>query len=159
MLTVSECLQAYLKAKDGMIVSHDRAQFAVQKLEARIGMEAVGKGLFNATTRYARQRGHEVTASTIRRELNVLKASLHHAVKTGRIEYVPSLYETKAGSPRMRVLNDREIAALMNEVNSNRHPAWLRNFVILLLLTGQRMGQGGPDRAGDPFPGLVPVPV
>jgi integrase len=136
LLTVAECLRLYLQARAGLIVDEERALIAVERLEARIVVEAVGAGLFDATARYARQRGMEVASSTVRRELGVLKAALQWAWKSGRIAFVPALHAAKSMPPKLRVLNDAELKALVSA--AEKQPVWLYNFVLLLLLTGQR---------------------
>lgn len=115
-----------------------RIGYAAERLCKGIGRDKDVTRLKRADIRsYRAQRLTDgVTDSTVRRELGVLSAALHHAAKEERIAAVPLVELPPEGEPRRRALTQEEVSRLV------AHPMSLRcrTFVLIALATGARAG-------------------
>lgn len=77
-----------------------------------------------------------LSASTVRKDLAILKAALNHDKEALRIDYVPTLWLPQDAQPRKRWLRRREVAALLHAARKEtRHLPW---FILLSVYSAQR---------------------
>ena len=124
----------------------ERAQFSATKANAKHHdarlkkyfssrfVAQITRGLVDGYIRKCRDAGR--SDGTTRRELAHLTAALNHAHAEGRLTHVPKFKLPAAPAPRERVLNSEEITKLLDACTTPH----VRNFVILMLNTGQRPG-------------------
>ena len=88
--------------------------------------------------RYASKRGGEVSAHTVRKEVNVLKHLLRLAVEWEVIPFSPAqgVKPPKVSNGRVRYLQPTELGALLEDT-----PSWLRPIVVLAVCTGMHRGE------------------
>jgi integrase len=94
-----------------------------------------------------------VKPQTVRREINAFMPVLRHARKRGWIDEVPDIERPADGEPRLRVLNEEEYSAVMNNHEEGNYGSGMARF---LLHTGARIGEAVKLRFEDVHTGEHP---
>ncbi len=122
------------------IAAPERQQFAIDNLRPHFGSLRISGVNCNTITDYCSLRaegaiGQRSSAPTHRRELNVLKAAIMHAVKTKRFDLgdVPYIALPPSAPPKDRWLTQDELTALLGATTGR-----LRLFILLAYWTGSR---------------------
>ncbi|MBU6246489.1 MAG: tyrosine-type recombinase/integrase [Xanthomonadaceae bacterium] len=148
--TFAAALDRYVAGRAGKVMAHARLAQAATALKRALGELRVDQITQTAWDRYATERttrpGRRVNAAThqpravspgtLRREFNVLRATLRRAWRDGFLSRPPSLEPPADSAPRDRFLTRAEARALLAAC---REPH-VRVFLALAFGTGARKG-------------------
>ncbi|MFN3612942.1 MAG: hypothetical protein ACK4WC_00055 [Rubrimonas sp.] len=144
-LTVGEVLALYARERGPHVAAPERIGYAIRALAPFWGSLPCSDVTGPTCRRYEADRG--VSASTVRRELGVLRAALRHAWTEGALTVEIRVPLPEGGAPRDRWLTREELRRLLRA--SAPH---LRRFILIGVLTGTRAAAiprcaGRPARA------------
>ncbi len=114
-------------------ISPERAVYAWKHLGPVFGRMDAERLSAGSVARY--QAARQASSGTINRELGVLAATLRWGAEQGYISVVPHISKMRSPPPRQRVLDEVEIARLLEAAKPWPH---VLLFIKLGLLTGQR---------------------
>lgn len=136
-LMVAQALKDYYEEHAQYLPSAEQAQYSEAKLIDFFGTLFVNQLTPSRINNYVRNWQEKKRSNgTIRRDLQHLIAALNHEVKEQRLIYAPRFKLPPPPAPRQRILSSDEINRLLAQCRADH----LRNFVILMLDTGQRPG-------------------
>lgn len=127
-------IESYQAERGPQIASGERIGFAAKPLAKHFAAKTVRDLTRTAVKDYIESRS--VKPATVARELTVLRAALHHAVKMGRLHSAPPIEVPPPAPPRERWLTRKEATKLLTAC----HLPHLRLFILLALNTGARRG-------------------
>lgn len=134
---VKEILETYYVEHAQYLKTNEHSRYHQKRLVEHFGHFRVTQVTSAPVDKYVRECQKQGRSNgTTRRELAYLTAALNHAQRNGRILYVPKFKMPPAPQPRERVLSVDEIARLFDACTTPH----VRNFVLLMLNTGQRPG-------------------
>ncbi|AQS83969.1 hypothetical protein A0U92_03415 [Acetobacter aceti] len=150
---LTEALDVYVKSREGKVVALSRLQEASIRLKEGMGHLRINQiqqqqwddyagNRFrkpNARSRKATNSGTEkipISAGTLKREFNVLRAALRHAWKNQRLDKPPVLEGPGASATRDRFITKAEARRLLDACETPH----IRTFLCLAMFTGARKG-------------------
>lgn len=149
--TVNDVIDEYLKEKNNKhadrVCKHPDSLAYTLKIvrDCWGGMTVVDfniKSKARAKAKVEEWREAGVKTATCRKRIAVLKTAFRYCVDEELIpkDMMPLLKLPPQGPPRERVLDDKEIIALLAELDKPRTPRHVRLYIHLSLRTGQRQG-------------------
>lgn len=146
-LSVAEALDRYVAEREGKITALSRLKEAAKPLKAALGQLRVDQVHQTQWDSYARSRVTQpprrarpdfkprpVSSGTLRREFNVLRATLRRAWKAGHLARPPALEPPADSAPRDRYLTKDEARRLLEACVAPH----VKVFVALAIFTGAR---------------------
>ena len=134
-LLIAQALRDYYEEKAQFSATKTNAKYHEARLINFFGNRFVSQITRSIIEKYIREcRAEKRSDGTTRRELAQLTAALNHAQAEGRLTNVPKIKMPPAPPPRERVLDAEEVQKLLDACTTSH----IRNFVILMLNTGQR---------------------
>jgi len=134
-LLIAQALRDYYEEKAQFSATKTNAKHHETRLINFFGNRFVSQITRSIIEKYIREcREAKRSDGTTRRELAQLNAALNHAQAEGRLTIVPKFKMPPAPPPRERVLDAVEVQKLLDACTTTH----IRNFVILMLNTGQR---------------------
>lgn len=134
---VNAILDWYIAVKD----TSDRAELCARHLKDFFGSTDAAALTYQKQEAYVDRRRRKVKDETIRRELSVLSAALHLAVKRQRLASAPAVITLPKAPARDRWLTRDEAAKLLWHLRKDKqHTRHLLLFTRLALYTGARTG-------------------
>lgn len=144
-MTFSECLSRYVESRRGKVSDLKRLEEAVVPLRGMMGYLRIDQVTQREWDRYMAARfvkrsgvltATPVSLGTLRREYNVLRASLRRAWKDGFLTRPPEIEPPRDSAPRDRFLTKTEARKLL-DVCDTPH---VRVFMAIAMYTGARKG-------------------
>lgn len=135
-ISISDALEDYMQEHAQFLPSKATTEYYSVPIKAFFGETMAEDVTANAVRKFTQQqRDKEYKDGTIRRQLTVLSAALHHARKEGRIPTAPHITMPSGSPPKDRWLTHAEAKRLLDKANGH-----VRLFILLALHTGQRKG-------------------
>ncbi|MGV4856985.1 tyrosine-type recombinase/integrase [Acetobacter senegalensis] len=145
-MLMSDAFARYLESRRGKVSALQRLQEAVVPLEKAMGhlrVDQIEQRIWDqyAATRVRKPRKGDdqaipVAAGTLRREFNVLRATMRRVWKDGYLVRPPEIEPPRDSAPRDRYLTKAEARRLL-EACETPH---VRAFVAIAIYTGARKG-------------------
>lgn len=134
---IAQALRDYHQEHAKHTATGKHAKYHEARLNAFFGDRAVGDITQGKINEYIRERqAAKESNGTIRRDLEILKAALNHEERERRLIYVPKFKMPPAPTPRGKTLTGAEIKRIKSSCKSEH----VKNFITLMLETGQRPG-------------------
>lgn len=149
---MSEVLSIYGEEYAPTVAAPDRIGYAMDALLPFWGERTVSDVKGSTVRLYERQRG--VAASTVRRELTVLRSAMNYCGREGYLTSVPIFPLPATPETNQRAMTRDEVAKLLWAARGQRH---LQHFILVSLYTGTRkaavlgMRLSGPATTGGWF--------
>ena len=130
-LTVLEIIEAYLKEHVAhKVVAQDRQEYGGRHITDHLGQMVVSEIDIPACRKYVKDRMTEGAApSTIKREMTILRAAAHHAVRWRRLSTndLPQLEMPAEGeSEHVKWFTKEQVTTMFRECNSGRLACFIR---------------------------------
>ncbi|WP_408872928.1 tyrosine-type recombinase/integrase [Gluconobacter roseus] len=144
-MTFADCLKRYVDSRRGKVSALKRLEEAVIPLHESLGHLRVDQINQREWDRYAatrfKKKGGKVTADlvspgTLRREFNVLRASLRRAWKDEFLVRPPEIEPPRDSAPRDQFLTKDEAKRLLDACETPH----VRTFMAIAIYTGARKG-------------------
>lgn len=137
LYTVSECVDHYIDEHLQGKASLKVAKWSNAPLSSILGDSIAISITPSQITKYVAQRKEKgLSYATIRRELELLRASLYHAVRENRIIKAPAIKLPPPPPAREKYLTRKEAAKLVDAAKQKH----IKLFILIALHTGQRKG-------------------
>jgi integrase len=139
---VTDILDDYAREHGPSTAAPRRIGYAIRSLVAYWQGKTVSQVTRNSCREYGTQRAR--APGTVRRELSVLSAAVHHSNREGRLAYTVSVFLPERVEGRERWLTRAEARKLYHAALrvARKYPRWwwLPLYVLISLYTGQRKG-------------------
>jgi len=144
-MTFADCLKRYVDSRRGKVSALKRLEEAVIPLHEDLGHLRIDQINQREWDRYAatrfKKKGGKMTADlvspgTLRREFNVLRASLRRAWKDEFLVRPPEIEPPRDSAPRDRFLTKDEARKLLDACETPH----VRTFMAIAIYTGARKG-------------------
>lgn len=136
-LMVAQALRDYYEEHGKHIATAKHALYHEKRLKVQFGTLFVSQVTQGKVNDYVRLcQGRQESNGTIRRDLEHLQAAFNHEVREQRLVYAPKFKKPSPPRARERFLTVAECDALITHCKSEH----LKNFVKIMLATGQRPG-------------------
>ncbi|CAI9122018.1 tyrosine-type recombinase/integrase [Brytella acorum] len=144
-MTFAEGLKRYVDSRRGKVSAIKRLEEAVIPLHEKLGYLRIDQINQRAWDRFAETRFKKkggkltnelVSPGTLRREFNVLRASLRRAWKDGFLMRPPEIEVPRDSAPRDRYLTKTEARKLLDACETPH----VRTFMAIAIYTGARKG-------------------
>lgn len=136
-LMIAQALKDYYDEHAQFIATAKHAKYHEARLDTYFKGQFVSHITPSGISAYVRQRQDAGESNgTIRRDIEHLQAALNHEVLEQRLLYAPKIKKPEPPRPRERFLTAAEIKNLLTHCKSEH----LKNFVKIMLATGQRPG-------------------
>lgn len=147
-LTIPQALEWYWDSYAKALMRPDSVDLAIRYLKPFFGVTMASNLSLAKQEAYAEHRRAAGAGSeSIRRDLSVLSAALHRAVKYKKLDRLPPILTLTPAPARERWLTRKEVARLFRELHkrSDKSDEWKRRAHVLLfcrlaLYTGARTG-------------------
>lgn len=139
-LTVPQVLDWYWDTRGKNLMRPDVCDLAIRYLKPFFGSTLVSALTLEKQELYAEyRRANGSGDESIRRDLSVLSAAVHRAVKYKKLDRLPPILTLTPAPPRERWMSRKEVARLFRQLRGPRSQHVLL-FARLALYTGARTG-------------------
>jgi len=145
-MSMAEAFQRYVDSRRGKVSALKRLEEAVVPLAHAMGhlrVDQIDQRIWDryATTRYRKPRKDDtqpmlVSPGTLRREFNVLRATMRRVWKDGFLVRPPEIEPPRDSAPRDRYLTKAEARRLLDACDTPH----VRTFMAIAMYTGARKG-------------------
>jgi len=138
-VTLFGVLDAYYAEYAANLPSAQQAKAAISHLKEILGdIQVSTLDVKTQQTYVGRRDEDEIKASTISRELSVLRSALYYAKEGGRVGEIPQIYDLPPSEPRCRWLTPAEVDKLVNACMESTRYRHVALYVLLGVTTAAR---------------------